>query len=229
MNKKSKIWIFGILGGIAVTGAATFLISLYACRTHYAPGYYANADDLYMDGIHNIVSVKCMNTKKTNNVDINVDDSVVGAYITILGWKGTSYQIQYTAPVETITSFSITVGTLDGSFEQYTTSIYLHPTSDNASLNGINQNIQAVSMDLFGKKGNRGASGTAWVLKHVTSSDVDYKSDGNNLQYYLLTNWHVEDMYRSINANTYSLRREWSFVFICWFSHSLWRNYSRIR
>ncbi|MDR2829084.1 MAG: DUF31 family protein [Mycoplasmataceae bacterium] len=204
MTKKMKYWTLGIFGGIIAIGAGTFLISLYACKPHYTPGYYANTDDLYMLSGYDTVSVNCINTKKTSNVLIQVEDGDIRNYITIIGWENTSYKIRYSTTISTLTSFDITIGTTDNSFAQYTKSVFLHPSTDNDSLNVNNTNISTVSMDLFGKKGNKGASGTGWVLKHVTSSDIYYKDDGNNYQYYLMTNWHVEQMYSSINANSYS-------------------------
>jgi hypothetical protein len=58
---------------------------LYACKPHYTPGYYTNADDLYIADGYDMLSVKCMNTKKTNNVSIEVEDGDIRDYISILG------------------------------------------------------------------------------------------------------------------------------------------------
>jgi hypothetical protein len=84
MTKKIKLITVGILGGILAIGAGTFLISLYACKPHYTPGYYANTDDLYMLSGYDTVSINCINTKKTSNVSIRVEDGDIRNYITIL-------------------------------------------------------------------------------------------------------------------------------------------------
>ncbi|GMO14256.1 MAG: hypothetical protein Ta2E_04440 [Mycoplasmoidaceae bacterium] len=194
-----------ILTIVLVIGIA-IPITLWTCkkREKYEPTFYLDSNDLYAGSSYDTCSIKPINTTSHDNFSIVVDSRTFSDQIEDAGWVGNSYFIRYKNIVSVDDAY-INVTIKNNKKETSDVQkVYLHNLADTTAMINNNEKIKQTSVHIYGTNNKQGVSGTAWIIKHLTAGDSDYSLSGSDYQYYLLTNWHVSDLFDQYKSKTFS-------------------------